>query len=583
MSRWRWVVLACVLMAATFARGVEVERILDGTPAEPGRFPYMGALTEPANSATKKQAICSGMLITRDVVLTAAHCLAFFSSKQLFCTSSVDIRTQPLTCREVVEARAHPEWRDRVDTPDLALLKLNTSVGDDVRPIEVSFQRVEPGAEAVIVGYGTSTFTPAEGQDFPPPPPELLQATTQLESRLRSTKAVVVANDKCNLLRFRNIVDNEQVMCAETVNSSNQACRADSGGALVLADAFLRRDKLIGIVSFNLFCDTDYEDGFVRLSEFESFVRETVRAFSSKFEPSPSPPPLPPQPTAEATSSPPPDSPGPVDDNSPCVEDALAQCNSSIVGMDCLDESRPPADCCRIGREVVDCLQNSGAGCPKAIERLLSSLGEQLEDKCTSTAAERLACFPASATVELETGQRKRMDELRIGDRVRVTGSTFSPVFAFSHRQEHSDHTFLSLKTANAELRLTSSHLIYCNGRLTSAANMMPGDVLQLDDGSRKVVRSITAVRDRGLYNPHTIDGRISVDGILVSTYTQAIPVPLAELLLGVPKLLFRLGVADPLFGLLDHDHCDSTARTPMKALRCSVLPILTSTLTLHR
>ena len=46
-----------------------------------------------------------------------------------------------------------------------------------------------------------------------------------------------------------------------------------------------------------------------------------------------------------------------------------------------------------------------------------------------------------------------------------------------------------------------------------------------------------------GLYNPHTMDGDIVVNGIKTSTYTAAIEPSLAHSLLWPVRMLYRLGV----------------------------------------
>jgi secreted trypsin-like serine protease len=44
-------------------------RIIGGENAEPNRYPYMVSLLKPSGVHT-----CGGVLVAKDVVLTAAHC-----------------------------------------------------------------------------------------------------------------------------------------------------------------------------------------------------------------------------------------------------------------------------------------------------------------------------------------------------------------------------------------------------------------------------------------------------------------------------------------------------------------------------
>lgn len=53
-----------------------------------------------------------------------------------------------------------------------------------------------------------------------------------------------------------------------------------------------------------------------------------------------------------------------------------------------------------------------------------------------------LGCFPGSGEVSLASGQTQRLDELRQGDSVLVSGNTFEPVLgwlAVSHEQERGE------------------------------------------------------------------------------------------------------------------------------------------------
>lgn len=166
-------------------------------------------------------------------------------------------------------------------------------------------------------------------------------------------------------------------------------------------------------------------------------------------------------------------------------------------------------------------------------------------------------CFPAHATVTLESGLKKRMDEVVIGDSVLVSSPSsssnnkpfYSSVFLFTHN----DHTrvysrFVTLTTAgNHSLTATAGHYIYVNGgMLMRMQDVRVGMTLTPkssddDEGKRMRVRSVkTKVRARGLFNPQTIQGDIVVDGVTATTFTQAIEAVAASALLAPVRALFR-------------------------------------------
>lgn len=170
------------------------------------------------------------------------------------------------------------------------------------------------------------------------------------------------------------------------------------------------------------------------------------------------------------------------------------------------------------------------------------------------------SCFPADATVTLETGGMVRMDALHVGDRVAVGGGAFSDVYLWTHRDAAATPLLVRLATAGgALLRLTPGHLVYLAAaagggaaatapRLVAAADVAIGDALVLDgpaaanaSTAAAVVVAVAREAGVGLYNPMTLAGTIVVDGIRCSTVTAAVPggVAAAELLLAPLRLAY--------------------------------------------
>lgn len=178
-------------------------------------------------------------------------------------------------------------------------------------------------------------------------------------------------------------------------------------------------------------------------------------------------------------------------------------------------------------------------------------------------------CFPSSSTVETADRGVVRMDELAVGDSVRVASGRFSPVFFFSHQAaDYSGTGFVSLTTctdisgdsgedgmcgANSRRRVvaTSGHyLVTSGGGLKAAGSLKRGDSLA---GNQIVVAVVSAGRHTGLFNPHTLEGNIVVDGVVASCYTTAVHPALARWLLTPLALLYRSAHYAPGFkGLVD-------------------------------
>lgn len=126
--------------------------------------------------------------------------------------------------------------------------------------------------------------------------------------------------------------------------------------------------------------------------------------------------------------------------------------------------------------------------------------------------------------MELEDGRFATMEDLRVGDRIKVAERQFSAVFMFTHNIREGMRNFIGLSTTNgASLLLTKGHYLFINGRLSAASKVNVGDWLVWGAGGPTTVKSISKTRSRRLYNPQTVDGKIAVDDIRASAYTSSV------------------------------------------------------------
>jgi Hint module len=97
-------------------------------------------------------------------------------------------------------------------------------------------------------------------------------------------------------------------------------------------------------------------------------------------------------------------------------------------------------------------------------------------------------------------GATKRMDELEVGDRVRVGASEFSSVFMFTHKLNKVVNTFIQLHTASGHsVSATPGHYLYINGELAPASSIKVGDVMTTADGEPTRVIQVSQVLGSGL------------------------------------------------------------------------------------
>ena len=111
-------------------------------------------------------------------------------------------------------------------------------------------------------------------------------------------------------------------------------------------------------------------------------------------------------------------------------------------------------------------------------------------------AREGSECFPASSTLKLQLGGKRRMDQLQVGDYVQ-TPKGFSRVFAFIHHLPKKTAEYVEL---NDRLRISDNHFLACNHRnsFRIARDVKEGDTIFVDGRADKVT-SRKLVEDEGI------------------------------------------------------------------------------------
>ncbi|EDO36215.1 predicted protein, partial [Nematostella vectensis] len=151
-------------------------------------------------------------------------------------------------------------------------------------------------------------------------------------------------------------------------------------------------------------------------------------------------------------------------------------------------------------------------------------------------------CFPSAAQVELDSGERVAMSELRIGDAVKTTdkqGEAFyTKVVTFLQREPSHLAKYYTLMTeSGAQVTMTESHLIFTKNLQVSsnglhrrdavyAARVRPGDYVYVqtpgeDTTHAEKVVGVALGREVGAFAPVTAEGTMLVNGVLVSCFAD--------------------------------------------------------------
>jgi hypothetical protein len=198
--------------------------------------------------------VCTGAAISRDLVLTAAHCTL----------PGPNYRVAGLAVRMIAR---HPNFKletmlNHRATADVALIKLETPLPDDILPaaLSVSSRTPAPGDRFSIAGYGTVASGVSRGL-----------------GTLRS--AQLIATGKPGVLQLR-LVDPAS---GGGMRAGMSACTGDSG-----APAF-EGTALIGVVSWstgpNLGDGCGGMTGVTPLTLYRSWIIETARKLGSPLDP----------------------------------------------------------------------------------------------------------------------------------------------------------------------------------------------------------------------------------------------------------------------------------------------------------
>ncbi|XP_045540204.1 serine protease gd [Papilio machaon] len=268
---------------------LHTELIVEGEATKAGDWPWHVAIYRLYKREIKY--ICGGTLLSKNFVLTAAHCASVRGETVIAETLNVvlgkhnlvggDVAVQE---KEVFSVILHENFKYRITLDnDIALLKLRTEVTftDYVQPAclwsEESHNRY-PIKEifGTVVGWG-------------------FDQSNELSSQLRQASMPIIQEQKCiksNPLFYSKVL-NDNKFCAGWGNGTS-ACNGDSGGGFFVFTPDIRHDNgsnspgawfLKGIVSLTVskrdarICDPTQYVVFTDVSKYKQWIEKYVQQF----------------------------------------------------------------------------------------------------------------------------------------------------------------------------------------------------------------------------------------------------------------------------------------------------------------
>jgi secreted trypsin-like serine protease len=206
------------------ARGAPQNRIVGGSVAPAGRYPWVVSLQQPDGWH-----YCGGALLPGGVaVLTAAHCQVAQGDRAVL--GCVDRTSVACTRRTVVETRNNPMWSDMTSGSDVAIAVLDSPVTDVLALVSVEVNADCTG-DATVIGWGLTR-----------------EGGTRTEVLQRYVDVPLWPQALCEAA-YPGAID-ATMLCAGAMGEDS--CQGDSGGPLVVATP--DGDRQIGIVSWGEGC-----------------------------------------------------------------------------------------------------------------------------------------------------------------------------------------------------------------------------------------------------------------------------------------------------------------------------------------
>ncbi|KAJ0176715.1 hypothetical protein K1T71_007894 [Dendrolimus kikuchii] len=243
--------------------------IYGGEVASAGEFPFVVALGY--NKGDGIDYNCGGSIISKDFVLTAAHCIDTLEGiRPTVVRSGVinisDSNWNDETDVNIADYILHPNYTTNLQYNDLCLLRLSRPLqfSLNVHAVCLETNHDDPKESLSITGWGQTN-----------------SQTLQKSNVLLKTNVTAVSLSECsktfNKNNFRKLPRglSQEMLCAGDPAGAHDACKGDSGGP-ILVPTIKSQYRLVGVTSFGKGCGSPDPGVYTRVSRYIDWIEPIV-------------------------------------------------------------------------------------------------------------------------------------------------------------------------------------------------------------------------------------------------------------------------------------------------------------------